>query len=85
MQFAPQVRGNWHQATLNHGTTKYHAGATTIITDTMVSLSGSTSFVVFSISKRYNSGSTEEWTINFGGLAPSVTSMIRRQTRGTLS
>jgi len=80
-----QVRGSLHLQTFTHGATKYQAGSLLTLTDAPAGLSG-VAFVIGSIEKRYNpGGGTEEWTINFGGLAPSLTNAIRRQTRATLS
>lgn len=82
-QFTAQLRASLHLETFSHGTTKYQAGSNVALTDAPVGLNAVT-FAMGSIRKRYN-GTTEEWDVSFGGLAPSVTNVIRRQTRATLS
>jgi hypothetical protein len=83
-EFALQVRGRLHLNTFNHGTTKYQVGGLLTLTDAMVGLSANT-FRIGAITKHYNPDGTEEWDIQFGGLAPSAMNAIRRQTRDTLS
>lgn len=60
------------------------AGCRVNITDARLGLSA-TAFRIVQIDKTYNASNRENWTISFGGLAPSVASLIRRLTRSTVS
>jgi hypothetical protein len=60
--------------------TTWHAGSLVQITDALAGLSGQT-FRIASITKTFNPGGTQNWRVQFGGLAPSSLALLRRWTR----
>jgi hypothetical protein len=64
-------------------TTKIQAGSVLTLTDAQLGLTA-VKAAINSIEKTFQ-GTTETWTVNYGGFAPSAMRQIRRLTRGTLS
>lgn len=61
-----------------------YAGSLVVITDARAGLSSST-FRIMQIDKTFNPSGRENWSISFGGAAPSGAALMRRLTRATLS
>ena len=57
-----------------------HTGGVVTVTDARVGLS-STRLRMMTIAKSYNPSGREDWTISFGGIAPSMVNLVRRLTR----
>jgi len=82
-QFSIAQRGSF-SLTAYTPTQTIHAGSCVTITDTRASLAGPT-YQIATIRKTFNSGTTENWDISYGGLEPSAMASLRRLTRTVLS
>lgn len=76
---AGKVRGSFRLVHYSPAVTTVHAGSLVSITD---AASGSTgTYRIAAIAKTFYGNGTQDWTVEFGGLRPSVTSLTRRLTR----
>lgn len=63
---------------------EWHAGSFVTLTDAQHGFAGDV-FALDRIEKRFYDGGTEDWTLTFGGTAPTAASLMRRLTRSTIN
>lgn len=83
-QYAAGTRGNYERQ--DHiPTANVHPGSIVNITNTQIGIAPGTPYRIGSITKSFNPSGRENWKITYGLLPPSLTRLIRRFTRSTLS